>query len=176
MKTHPFPFVAALVLLTLAAAVQSVHAQTSYTLIVDGIQGDSASPNAGLAVRGWTFGVEHLSTGGGGGGGGGRASFEEVVVTKTVDSSSPLLMKACTTQQHIPTAVLKGTRKGAKQEYLLIKMTDVVITSVSLSGTSGKPATMENVSLSFRELEYIVRKKSGEESKFTWNLVTNQGS
>ncbi len=178
MKTHPFQFAAALFLLTLAASLQPVHAQTSYTytLAVDGIQGDSTSA-AGFPVTGWSFGVEVTGSGvgGGGGGGAGRANFEEVVVSKPVDSASPLLMKACATGQHIPTVVLKGTRKGPKaQEYLIIKMSDVVISSVSLGGTSGKTAPAENVSFSCTEIEYIIRKKTGEEVKFPWNLVTNK--
>ncbi len=177
MKTHTFRFVAALFALMLAASLQSVQAQTSYTLIVEGIQGDGTSSDATLLATGWSFGASNAGSGtGGGGGGAGRASFEELVVNKTVDAASPLLMKACASGQHIPTAVLKGTRKGAKQEYLLIKMSNVVISSVNVGGISGKPAPTESVSFTFSKIEYFVRKKSGEEVKFTWNLETGSSS
>lgn len=176
MKTHMLRFVAASCLFMLAASLQSVHAQTTYSLVVDGIQGDSITPGAGLVVTGWTFGVENVPTLSGGGAGAGKASFEELMVTKTVDSASPLLMQACATGQHISSAVLKGKRKGASQDYLIITMSDVLITSVNLGGTSGKPAPTESVTFTYSRVEYLVRKKSGEEVKFTWNLATGTSS
>ena len=56
-------------------------------------------------------------------------------------------------------------RKAGKgqQEFLIIKMNDVIITSVSPSGAGDEPATAEHVALQFAkvDLEYKPQKADG---------------
>lgn len=111
----------------------------------------------------WSWGLSNTGSGpGGGGGGAGKASFHDLTFTHLLDRASPLLMKACATGQHLKDATLTERKAGkGQQEFLIVKMNDVMITSVSLAGASEPPS--ENVTLQFAkiELEYKVQKADG---------------
>ena len=67
----------------------------------------------------------------GGGGGEGKASFNDFNFTHHVDKASAVLMKACATGEHIKEATITVRKAGkGQQEFLIIKMTDILITSV----------------------------------------------
>ena len=72
----------------------------------------------------------------GGGGGEGKASFNDFNFMHHVDKASPVLMKACATGEHIKEATITVRKAGkGQQEFLIIKMNDILITSVKPSGT-----------------------------------------
>ena len=76
----------------------------------------------------------------GGGGGEGKASFNDFNFTHHVDKASPVLLKACATGEHIKEATITVRKAGkGQQEYLIIKMNDVIITSVNPSGSATAP-------------------------------------
>ena len=80
-------------------------------------------------------------------GGAGKASFHDFNFTHHIDKASPVLMKACATGEHIKDATITVRKAGkGQQEYLIIKMTDVLVTSVADSGVGDDAATAENVS------------------------------
>ena len=59
-------------------------------------------------------------------------------------------MTACATGKHLPEATLTQRKAGKEQhEYLIIKMNDVLVTSV-VSGGGGEPAS-ESVTFELRE-------------------------
>ena len=100
----------------------------------------------------------------GGGGGEGKATFHDFSFTHHVDKASPVLMKACATGQHIKEATITVRKAGkGQQEFLIIKMNDVLITSVSPSGAGDAPSTAEHVALQFAkvDLEYRPQKADG---------------
>ena len=67
-----------------------------------------------------------------------------------LDKASPVLMTKCATGEHIKEATLISRKAGkGQQEYLIIKMNDILVTSVQPSGSSEHP--MESVSLQFVE-------------------------
>ena len=108
------------------------------------------------------LGAVEFSGGSGGGGGAGKASFHDLTFTHVLDRASPLLMKACATGQHLKEATLTEREAGKGQhEFLIVKMNDVLITSVSLGGASEPPS--DNVTLQFAkiELEYKMQKPDG---------------
>ncbi len=88
-----------------------------------------------IEVLAWSWGVvQSGSIGHGGGGGAGKASFHDFSFVHTIDKASPLLMKACATGTHIKDATITVRKAGkGQQEYLVIKLTDVLITSVTPS-------------------------------------------
>ena len=109
-------------------------------------------------------GVPVRHDGHGGGGGAGKASFHDFNFTHHVDKASPLLMKACATGEHIKDATITVRKAGkGQQEYLVIKMTDVLVTSVSTSVSAEGGATIEGVVLAFAkvDLEYKPQKPDG---------------
>ena len=117
-----------------------------------------------IDVLSWSWGVAQSGTGAqGGGAGAGKASFHDFAFTHHVDKATPLLMKACATGVHLKDATVTVRRAGAgQQEYLVISMKDVLVTSVSTSvGAEGD--ALEVVVLTFAkvDLEYRPQKPDG---------------
>jgi type VI secretion system secreted protein Hcp len=116
-----------------------------------------------IEVLSWSWGVSNPgSRGGGSGGGAGKATFHDLSFTHHIDKATPLLLKGCATGQHLKEATITHRKAGkGQQEYLIIKMNDVIITSVS-NGES-QDSHIESVSLAFAkvDLEYRPQKKDG---------------
>jgi type VI secretion system secreted protein Hcp len=129
------------------------------------IKGESKdSKHAGeIDVLSWSWGVSQTGTMGvGGGGGAGKANFNDLNIMHAVDKASPVLMTKCATGEHIKEATLVSRKAGkGQQEYLIIKMNDILITSVQPSGSSEHP--MESVSMNFSKIdvEYKPQKEDG---------------
>jgi len=117
-----------------------------------------------IEVLSYSWGVTNAGhVGGGAGGGAGKATFQDLAFHHGIDKASPRLFAACATGEHIKEATITH-RKGGKgqQEYLIIKMNDVIITGVALNDTSeGTPS--ETVSMVFAKVdfEYKPRKSDG---------------
>src|SRR5258705_10860493 len=66
----------------------------------------------------------------GGGGGAGKAQFQDFHFTTNTNKSSPKLFLACATGEHIKEATITVGKAGrGQQEYIVIKMNDVLISS-----------------------------------------------
>ena len=117
-----------------------------------------------VEVLSWSWGVSQSgSLDQGGGGGAGKATFNDFNFTHHLDKASPNLLKACATGSHIKEATITVRKAGkGQQEFLIIKMNDVLITSVNLSSAE-KGLTAENVALQFAkvDLEYKPQKADG---------------
>ena len=119
-----------------------------------------------VEVLSWSWGVQQSgSMAYGGGGGEGKASFNDFNFTHHVDKASAVLLKACATGEHIKEATITVRKAGkGQQEFLIIKMNDIIITGVHSSGTGeGSVATAEQVALQFAkvDLEYKPQKADG---------------
>ena len=118
-----------------------------------------------IEVLSYSWGVTNAGQvgGGGGGGGAGKATFQDLSFHHGIDKASPRLFAACATGEHIKEATITH-RKGGKgqQEYLIIKMNDVIITGVSLNDSTEETPS-ETVSLVFAKVdfEYKPRKPDG---------------
>jgi type VI secretion system secreted protein Hcp len=98
------------------------------------------------------------------GGGEGKASFSDLSFMHTVDKASPVLMQACALGTHLKDGTITHRKSGkGQQEYLIVKMNDIIITSVQNSGSSGGGDTTESVSLAFGKVvvEYKPQKPDG---------------
>lgn len=73
-----------------------------------------------------------------GGAGAGKVTFHDISFTKKVDKASPKLFQACAAGKHYPSVTL-AVRKagGGQQEFLVVKMENVFISSFSLGGGGG---------------------------------------
>ena len=93
----------------------------------------------------------------------GKTSFQDLTFIHKVDKATPHLMRVCATGKHLPEAVITQRKAGrGSPEYLTIKMTDVVVTSVATSAAIDPPGT-ETVTLSFVKVqfEYVPQKADG---------------
>jgi type VI secretion system secreted protein Hcp len=116
-----------------------------------------------IEVLSFSWGVANPATTGAGGAGAGRATFHDLSFTHAIDKASPRLLQACATGTHLKEATITHRKAGkGQQEYLVIKMNDIIITSVSLGDNSGG-AGLENVSFAFSkiDLEYKPQNADG---------------
>jgi type VI secretion system secreted protein Hcp len=116
-----------------------------------------------IEILSWSWGVTNAgATSGGSGSGAGKPHFSDFSFTHKIDKASPVLLKACATGVHIKDATITHRKAGkGQQDFLIFKMNDVIITSVTQSDNeSGLP---ENVSLTFSkiDLEYKPQKPGG---------------
>jgi type VI secretion system secreted protein Hcp len=97
-----------------------------------------------------------------------------------VSKASPKLMLACATGKHHKEAVLTVRKAGkSQQEYLIIKLEDVIITSYQIGGTDVGDAPMDQASLGFStiQMEYKPQKADGSlDTPVTagWDLKNNK--
>ena len=129
---------------------------------VKGESKDSKHPEE-IDVLSWSWGVSNTGSGAlGGGHGAGKANFSDLSFMHALDKASPVLMKACAMGDHFADATLVSRKAGkGQQDYLIIKLKEVFVTSVQPSGSSEHP--MESVSLTFGhvDLEYKAQKADG---------------
>ena len=120
-----------------------------------------------VEVLSWSWGVAQSGTmAHGGGGGEGKATFQDFNFTHHVDKASPVLMKACATGEHIKEATITVRKAGkGQQEFLIIKMNDVLITGVNLSGAGDAPAaSAEHVALQFAKVDLVYKPQKADGS------------
>jgi type VI secretion system secreted protein Hcp len=146
------------------------------------IKGESldAKHKGEIEVLSWSWGVNNAgSMGVGSGGGTGKASFSDLTFQHEMDKASPVLMLACSTGKHYPEATFTARKSGGEQqEYLTVKLSDVIVTGVSVGHGNGSVPS-ESISLQFAkvELEYKPQKPDGSLDagvQFKYNLNENK--
>jgi type VI secretion system secreted protein Hcp len=134
-----------------------------------------------IEVLSWSWGLAQSGASGqGGGAGSGKVTFQDLTFTHHVDKATPGLMKACATGTHVKDATVTVRKAGrGQQDYLVITMNDVLVTSVSTSVAAEGDATVESVGLAFAkvDLEYKPQKPDGSLDAglhFTYDLKTHK--
>ena len=103
-------------------------------------------------------------------------------VTKCLDAASPLLSLACCKGDYKSEATLSLNEAGGDRlEYMVYKLTDVVIAAVRPGGSGmGGEKPMEEVSLAYGAIQWTYTKKTREDGtgggqvSEGWNLKTNK--
>jgi type VI secretion system secreted protein Hcp len=117
-----------------------------------------------IEVLSFSWGVTNTADiGSGGGAGTGKATFHDLSIVHHIDKSSPRLMQACATGTHLKEATITHRKSGkSQQEYLIVKMNDIIITGIAHGGGSDQPGS-ETVTLAFAkvDLEYRPQKADG---------------
>jgi type VI secretion system secreted protein Hcp len=118
-----------------------------------------------IEVLSYSWGVTNPgSLHSGGGGGAGKATFQDLSIVHKIDKASPVLLKACATGEHLKDATITFRKAGkGQQEFLIIKMNDVIVTGVIQGAADGDTAGSESVNLEFAkvDLEYKPIKADG---------------
>lgn len=133
-----------------------------------------------IDVLAWSWGMSNSGSAHvGGGAGSGKVNVQDLSFTKYIDKCSTDLMLAACNGKHFPEALLTVRKAGEKPiEYLKVKMTDVLVTSVSTGGSGGEDRLTENVSLNFAKVhvDYTPQKQDGSGDaaiNMTWNIQEN---
>ena len=117
-----------------------------------------------IEVLSWSWGATQTgSMATGSGGGSGKVSFHDFSFTHHLDKASPVLMQACAGGDHIKEATIVQRKAGkGQQEFLIIKMSDVLITSVQASGhDQNAPAEQVSLQATKIDVEYKPQKPDG---------------
>ena len=139
---------------------------TDIHMKIDGIKGEATTDKHKdeIEVLSYSWGVTNAgSMAHGTGGGEGKATFHDLSFIHRYDKSSPVLMQYCATGVHLKEATITNRKAGkGQQEYLIIKMNDVIVTGVT-HGNSGSDGATENVSVAFAKVavEYKPQKPDG---------------
>jgi type VI secretion system secreted protein Hcp len=133
-----------------------------------------------IEVLSYSWGVTNAGNlGTGGGGGAGKATFQDLSIVHKIDKASPVLMRACATGEHLKEATITHRKAGkAQQDYLIIKMNDIIITGVAASETSGE-AGSETVTLAFAKVDFEYKPQKPDGSldagiHFKYDLKANK--
>ncbi len=147
------------------------------------IEGESQDSEHGgeIDLLAWSWGMSQSGTmHDGGGGGAGKVNIQDVSITKYVEKSTATLMKACSDGSQFAEAKLTVRKAGTTAlEYIIITMTDVIVTSVSTGGSGGEDRLTENVTLNFAKvaLEYQPQAQDGSPDggalTYGWDIAGN---
>lgn len=136
-----------------------------------------------IDVLAWSWGASNSGTTHmGGGGGAGKANFQDLSFTKYIDAASPLLLQAVSGGKHYPTTKLTIRKAGDKPvEYLVIDLTEVLVTSYSTGGSGGEDRLTENVTLNFGHFTYSYSPQkqdgtAGVAIKATYDITKNDAT
>jgi type VI secretion system secreted protein Hcp len=106
---------------------------------------------AEIEILSYTWGVAHPT--GSGGAATGKATFHELTFTHHIDKASPKLMEACALNRRLAEVIISHRKPGGQQaDFLTLKLTNAVVSSVSTSDASG--GGTENVTLAFAKVDY----------------------
>lgn len=158
-------------------------AAVDYFLKLDGIEGESTDDKHKneIDVESWSWGETNSgSHAGGGGGGAGKVSMQDFHFVMKVNKASPKLMLNCATGEHIKKAVLTCRKAGGEQqEYLMVTMSDLLVSSYQTGGSSGSVIPVDQISLNFSKIEFEYKPqdekgKVGSPVKVGYDLKLNK--
>lgn len=131
-----------------------------------------------IEVVSWAWGLTNPSSGSSGGDGtAGRASFQDLTFAHLIDRASPSLMLGCASAQRFRDARLTVRRPGTTtpEEFLLVNLEDVIVTSIQTSGAEVAGGLVEHVTLAFARVDFEYRRQMPDGSldagvHFKWDL------
>ena len=142
-------------------------AQVDFFLKLDGVPGESTDDKhkGEIEVESYSWGESNMgSAGHGGGSGAGKVVAQDLTINKRVDKASPVLFIACATGQHFKEGLLTIRKAGGgQQEYLKIKMEEILVSSYQTGATNGA-IVQESVSLHFSKLEMAYKEQKADGS------------
>jgi type VI secretion system secreted protein Hcp len=170
-------------ILLMIVVPNSALAADSLFLKLDGIQGESTDPAHPREIILLSYGQAFTRPAGAPGGGGvpPAANCGAITVTKLIDTSSASLIAAVLTARPVPTGVITFRKTGeAPLEYYTVRLTDVLIHSISQSDVSPTDPTtiLEQISMSARRFQFeytpqLADGSLGQTVTFGWDCASN---
>ena len=154
-----------------------------YLLKIDGVDGESTDDKhkGEIELESFSWGETNTAGGpGGSGGGSGKVQVQDLLVTMHVSKASPMLMLGCATGKHHKEAVLTVRRVGkSQQEFLIIKLNEVLVTSYQTGGSAQSDVLLDQASLGFSTIQMDYRPQKADGSlgppvKAGWDVKNNK--
>ena len=118
-----------------------------------------------LLSWGWGMtqtGTTHTASGGGAG----KVDVSDLQISKHVDAASPMLALACCKGTHYDTATLTMRKAGGTAlEYVTITLTDLIVTSYSVSEGGGGDLLTDTFTLNFSMFKYSFQPQDNKGAK-----------
>jgi len=128
------------------------------------------------------FGVtQSASTSDGTGGGSAKSDCKDLIITKLIDKSSPFLFLHSATGKPIGKVRLTVRKAGGTPlDYLVISLTDAIVTSVTSGGKVEDERVREEVSFSYATISIQYKTQNADGSagatiQTNYNVETNVG-
>jgi type VI secretion system secreted protein Hcp len=150
---------------------------------VEGASGESKDSNhtSWTDIDSFTWGaIQPHSMASGGGAGVGKVAFQDLNVVAKIDKCYPAVLKHCATGKHLGKVEISLCKAGGSQiEYGKIELTDVLVTSVTVSGTSSGESTVVNYSFQASKVktqywEQTNQGGKGAESQMGFDIKQNK--
>lgn len=128
-------------------------------LKLDGVQGESthAKHKDEIQLYNWSWGASNAANISGGGMAVGKGQAQDLHFTKKYDRASPNISKNCISGKHFKDATISMSIAGGSQEdFLVIKLKEVYITSHQVTAGSGGEVT-DSVSMAYADIEYAYK-------------------
>jgi type VI secretion system secreted protein Hcp len=137
-----------------------------------------------IQILSWSWGVSqsgttHMASGGGAG----KVNVSDLHLTHYVDAASPNLFLACCTGTHYDSATLTMRKAGGTAlEYLTLTLSDVIVTSVSVSGSTGGDLLSEDFTVNFGKYKMSYQPQDNKGAKkggaidATYDIAKNTNS
>ena len=149
------------------------------------IKGESLDENhkEEIEVLSWSWGATQPETSHTvGTGSTGKVSVQDFSFTHEFDQASPALALHCFNGKRLPEAVFTVTRTlngGEIVDYLIVTLTDVLVSSITQTGASAETPPVENVTLNYSKIKFeytpTIEGKTGGAVEFYWNVKENTG-
>ena len=143
-------------------------AAIDYFLKLDGISGESKdSKHKGeIEVLSFSFGETHSGSSGiGSGGGAGKVKMSDFSFTARTTKASPQLFLSCAQGKHLKEAILTVRKSGgSQQEYLIIKLNDVLVSAYALGSDEAQSEPHDAFSLNFVKLSFDYKPQKADGS------------
>jgi type VI secretion system secreted protein Hcp len=130
-----------------------------------------------LLSWGWGMtqsGTTHTASGGGAG----KVDVSDLQVSKHVDAASPMLALACCKGTHYDTATLTMRKAGGTAlEYVTLTLTDLIVTSYSVSEGGGGDLLTDTFTLNFGKFKFSFQPQDNKGAKkggaidATWDIA-----
>ena len=134
-----------------------------YFLKIEGIKGEShdSKHKDEIDLLSWSWGETQTGSHAfGGGGGAGKVNMQDFQFTMNANLASPKLLLACANGEHIKEATMTCRKAGKEQqEYLKIKMNDLLVSSFQTGGHSGGEVPVDQISVNYTKIEYQYAKQ-----------------
>lgn len=155
-------------------------------LKLDGIEGESLdSKHSGeIEIKRWEWNTEnHVKWDVNQGGQSTKVDVGHIMLDKICDKASVTLHQNCVTGKHIKNGTITCRKNDGDQkfEYLILKLTDIMVTKITFDGDGGEQLLTEHVGLSFAEyrMDYKLQNDTGSaqgSKSFQFNVQKQVGS